>query len=303
MLFHEVYGLYYHTVARLLAEAIAGKLTKERLYQLAQEHAFGESALTIVPALEKQEWPLITADYTTPLRHVPTMPLTMLQKQWLKALTLDPRFRLFDIQLEELEDVQPLFTPADYVVFDRYNDGDPYEDETYIQHFRMLLQALHTEHPLRIEYQSPKGGRRTIVCSPLRLEYSEKDDKFRLYARDSRCKWIINVGRIVSCQVVESWNVCIRQDPKPRRQWFTLEVTDERNALERVLLHFAHFEKQAEKQPNGRYRVTVWYERDDETELVIRVLSFGPMVRVTEPQGFVRLIKDRLCRQQRYELR
>ena len=81
-----------------------------------------------------------------------------------------------------------------------------------------------------------------------------------------------------------------------------LELTDERNALERVLMHFAHFEKQAERLDEKKYRVTVWYDPDDETELVIRVLSFGPMIRVIEPESFVNLIKDRLIRQKSCEL-
>ena len=39
------------------------------------------------------------------------------------------------------------------------------------------------------------------------------------------------------------------------------------------------------------------YEKEDETELVIRVLSFGPMIKVTAPQSFAELIKQRLIAQ------
>ena len=79
------------------------------------------------------------------------------------------------------------------------------------------------------------------------------------------------------------------------------ELVDERNALERVLLHFAHFEKQAERLEANKYKVTVKYEKDDETEMVIRILSFGPMVKVTAPQHFVDLIKERLISQKSCE--
>ena len=41
----------------------------------------------------------------------------------------------------------------------------------------------------------------------------------------------------------------------------------------------------------------VKYDKDDETELVIRILSFGPMVKVIEPYSFVDLIKKRLMMQ------
>lgn len=75
------------------------------------------------------------------------------------------------------------------------------------------------------------------------------------------------------------------------------ELIDERNALERVLMHFAHFEKQVEKAGENRYLVRVTYDKDDETEMLIRILSFGPMLKVTGPDSFVALIKERLLKQ------
>ena len=55
--------------------------------------------------------------------------------------------------------------------------------------------------------------------------------------------------------------------------------------------------KEAEKIGGERYRIKIFYDSSDETELVIRVLSFGPFVEVTEPQNFRNLIIDRLKRQ------
>lgn len=77
------------------------------------------------------------------------------------------------------------------------------------------------------------------------------------------------------------------------------ELVDDRNALERVLMHFAHFEKQVEKIEDQKYQVTLHYEKEDETEILIRVLSFGPMLRVVKPAAFMHLIKDRLSEQKK----
>ena len=63
------------------------------------------------------------------------------------------------------------------------------------------------------------------------------------------------------------------------------------------MLHFSHFEKEAEKLGEDQYRVSIRYDKNDETEIVIRVLSFGPMVRVIRPESFVNLIKERLEQQ------
>ena len=63
------------------------------------------------------------------------------------------------------------------------------------------------------------------------------------------------------------------------------------------MLHFSHFEKEAEHIEGRQYRIRIRYQKEDETELVIRVLSFGPFVRVTEPDSFAELIRERLRKQ------
>jgi len=74
-------------------------------------------------------------------------------------------------------------------------------------------------------------------------------------------------------------------------------ITDERNALERAMLHFAHFEKEAERMDDKTFKVTLQFYTSDETELLIRILSFGPLIRVTEPESMVESIKERLKKQ------
>ena len=131
---------------------------------------------------------------------------------------------------------------------------------------------------------------------PTRLEYSEKDDKFRVYTGAARAG-VINLAKITQCHLCRV-PVTPPAEPEPYIGQVTLEIRDERNALERVMLHFAHFEKRAEEIGDGLYRLTVIYDKSDEAELVIRVLSFGILVRVIEPESFVELIREKLKKQQ-----
>lgn len=297
MLFSEVYGTYYNVLAAVLGEAVNGALTQERLHALVQEKAFGESALTIPSNLQNGAWQLLTADLKTPLRHAPTMPLTTLQKRWLKTLLQDPRIRLFGVDDAGLEDVEPLF-PADAIVYyDRYLDGDPFDDPGYIERFRTLLSAIRARQYVRVRFTSRQGERRSWICRPLRLEYSAKDDKFRLIAAGRRRPTTLNVGRMRGVVILEPEDRLKLDGTEPRMDTLVLEVTDERNALERVMLHFSHFEKQAEQLDDRHYRLTLRYDREDETELLIRVLSFGPMVKAVEPERFVSLLRERLQKQ------
>ena len=108
MLFSEIYGSYFNVVAAVLTEAADGTLTANRLTAIVQEKAFAESTLSIPAALKSEGWPLLDSDLQSALQHKPTMPLTSLQKRWLKALLADPRIALFDPDTTGLEDVEPL---------------------------------------------------------------------------------------------------------------------------------------------------------------------------------------------------
>ena len=294
-MFREVYGTYYRVLERLLTQARGGELTRVEMERIIRAEGFAESILTIPEKLHHGHWPLLTADLKTPLKHRPGRPLTTLEKRWMKALLADPRIALFDPPTEGLEDVEPLY-PADALLYyDRYLDGDPYDDPLYIANFRTILTALREKRRLHLEFADRNGLPHHWDCVPQRLEYSGKDDKFRLITGNNRTALSINVARINACALLDG---AIWPQPRSmRRQTLVLELYDERNALERAMLHFSHLEKETERVGENRYRLTLRYEQEDETEMLIRVLSFGPALRVISPAKFRKRIKDRIERQ------
>lgn len=84
---------------------------------------------------------------------------------------------------------------------------------------------------------------------------------------------------------------------EPERCAVTVLLTDERNALERAMLNFSHLEKITERLDEKHYRLQLMYNKSDETEMVIRILSFGPLLRVQEAAGFIELLRHRLRKQ------
>lgn len=158
MLFSEIYGSYFNVVAAVLSEASDGKLTDRRMTELVREKAFAESALAIPAALKSGTWPLLDQEYHSILHHKPTMPLTMLQKRWLKALLSDPRIALFDPDTTGLEDVDPLYAQDTFILFDQYADGDPYGDPAYIACFQTALKAIRKKRKLRIRFRGHTGA-------------------------------------------------------------------------------------------------------------------------------------------------
>ncbi len=303
MLFNEIYGAYYNTVAEILRLATVGGLDDKGLKRIVEDRAFGESIMTIPPALKSGRWQIMNPDLTTAIKNPPQMPLTLMQKRWLKAISLDRRVGLFGFDFSFLGDVEPLFDPQSIHYYDRYADGDDFEDTGYVERFRLILSAVKQRHPLKIEYESGKGNRMQENVIPEYLEYSEKDDKFRLIT--SGCKYvrIINVARIISCKLYfgDKLNSSVVYNEVTKN--VTFELTDKRNTLERAMIHFSNFEKTIVKSGEGLYTVNIFYDESDETELLIRILSFGPTVKVVAPESFTELVKERLIKQKNCGLR
>ena len=297
MIFSELYSAYYNAIASIIAGVIEGEHSEKELQKVVSERAFGESVLTIMPSFKSEKWQLVHPDMTTALEHKPTMPLTTLQKQWLKAITLDPRIKLFGVEIPGLEDVDPLFTQEDYHVYDKYSDGDPFEDEEYIRQFRVILEAMRKGTQIKFEMTNRFGKPMFIRCHPVRLEYSEKDDKFRLVTAGWRSVSTVNLAKMRSCVHYTGEKPLDNEEREKLYDIITLKVTDERNALERVMLHFAHFEKQAEKLDKNTYLLKIKYSHDDEPEMVIRILSFGPLVEVIGSENFKKLVIEKLKKQ------
>ena len=299
MIFSELYSSYYNAVAEIIALAQKGELTEKVMYEVINRKAFSESVMMIPQSLKNGDWKLLTKDMKTPLKNPPTMPLTLLQKRWLKSLMNDPRIKLFDLDFSGLKDVKPLFDENTFIYFDRYCDGDPYTSSEYIEMFRTVLEALKEKRKIMVNFITNKGTRLNWECVPLRLMYSSKDDKFRLIVASNTRNHTINLARIRKVTLLDVFpyeNVKLREDKKKE---LCFELYDKRNALERIMRHFSHLEKETQKLGDELYKVTLKYYQEDETEILIRILSFGPMIKVTSPQSFIDQIKHRLNKQPR----
>ena len=94
MVFSEIYGTYFQVVAEILELASRESVSEKKVREIVEEKAFAESILTIPAALKDGRWPFLDGTGKSLLKHAPSMPMTMLEKRWLKSLTLDPRIAL-----------------------------------------------------------------------------------------------------------------------------------------------------------------------------------------------------------------
>jgi len=314
-LFSESYSLYFRAVEKLLRYANERPLSAQEVQKILSEDTFSESAITMFPKLQSGAWPLLRRKedgYTSDCILPENFPLTILQRAWIKSLLKDPRIHLFldDDEIESLQsafsDIDPLYLPQDFYIFDKSSGSDDYKSPEYRHCFRLLLQAIHENAALSIQYEGGKENRLSGLFLPYKLEYSAKDDKFRAYcyrkAGKKMASYILNVSRIVSIEPVDrsAQKKYCNQTGTSKAQFrqVILEITKERNAIERCMVHFAHFEKRTEyDEAADKYTCIIRYNASDETEIVIRVLSFGPTIKVIGPDKFVDEIRRRVKRQ------
>lgn len=315
-LFSEIYNCYYQVLRHLLCTQTA--LTTQQIRSQICGEGFEESMLSIIPKLENGTWNLFQREgdlFLSKLTSSFTTPVSSLQKSYLKALLSDPRIRLF-INQEQLEAlhkmlsaVSPLWTQEQFYYYDRFADGDPYENENYRHNFRTLLAAQKNHQYVDIDYNSPNGNRVHHHYVPARLEYSVKNDKFRLLAlkntknQNMRLE-ILNISRIQSIHLTEKKLSCAIDlnaliQNSYYREPLKLHIINKRNALERAMLHFANYEKNTTKIDANTYECLIYYNQIMETELLIEVMSFGPMLTVIGNDKFLRSLKARLQRQKK----
>lgn len=312
-LFSELYGAYYEAVAAVLTKA---PLTEQEMAAVIAQHAFSESALCLLPKLKK-EWGLLQkrdGAYASCLRHAPTPTLTLLARRWLKALLADPRIRLFltDAAMAQMEtalaDVEPLFLREQFRCFDQFLDGDDFSDPLYIRSFRLLREAIPRREIVKITFTSGHGARVSGEYLPFRLEYSAKNDKFRVYTARIKQAHTTGVGLVNLSRITEiaatgrrypeaadmARVFAYRRCKAPAE----LEIYPERNAVERFMMEFAGYEKRTERnEETGGCVAQLWYDAQDETELLIRLLSFGPVLEIKGPPRLRQMAKERIDRQ------
>lgn len=332
-LFSEVFGAYYQMTSYLLQ--ICGNpgkngLTREGIQKLADRMGFAETSIYLLPKLLGEDgWPFLEKLSGTPphwksrLHCLSKRPLTLLERKWLSAVVSDPKAPLFlSYELlgrlsQALEGIAPLYQNKDFRCFDQYQDGDPYQSSVYQKNFRMVLSALQEGNAVEISFQAgthdglenPRIHRGVYL--PLQLEFSEKDNKFRVYCQRLHHKKFagyatINLGRVTAVSSYygkfetpsERLLFLKWMEKQQCSQPVEVDVSPERNGVERFLVEFSSYKKETSfDQQTGHCQVKIWYQKADETEVLIRILGFGPVVRVLGPESFLQQVRARVALQ------
>lgn len=314
--FSDIYNCYYQVMKKILTEK--APLFEKDIRAIIEKEGFKESPFFIMPKIISGEWDFFTHKgniFISKLKSSFAQPLSHLQKCYISALLLDEKIQLFFSKEELIKlknmfaEYKPLWKPEDFYYYDRFTDKDDFTNTYYISIFQTILSAIKNRQCIKINYKGKNStGLHTLF--PCRLEYSLKNDRIRMVAVPVSCFNLLLNTRIETYNLCNIYNITLLgrytgEMPDINKiiiksyykEPVHLLIKDRRNALERTMLQFANYEKNTIQIDEETYECFIYYNKNVETELLIEVLSFGPLIKVLGNQEFLGQLKKRLKKQ------
>ena len=261
------------------------------------------------------------------------LPITKIEVRWLLSVLDDPLARVF-LSPEQINAVRERLACAPFKVeklqidtinyFDRYNvEGRISKGKKHIAqkgrvnekdlfHIRALYRAIVNEQKVHIVYRNWEGKKRHAICGPVRIEYSRRDDIFRVwYVHEQNAELkigIINIPRIVRVEELVDECFDLKEQGKILDKLYDETMTSIqiefyqgiKNLPDRILTEFSLWKKKCVYDPlSYKFTMTLYYSALDEKEILIRLLSYGPYIRViaSEDNYILSEIQDRIKKQ------
>ena len=176
-----------------------------------------------------------------------------------------------------------------------------------IRLLRLIYEAMQSGRKIHICYKNWKGENKKVVCSPSWLEYSRRDNVFRVWYYNRKLKRVmkINVPRILSAVQMQDTGYDLHEEQKITDKAIKASMKSiavefcqgSRNLPDRILTEFSLWEKQCTYDSDtGKYTMTINYPKFDEKEILVRLMGYGPYVRVVNDEdGYIlNEIKERI---------
>lgn len=261
------------------------------------------------------------------------LPITKIEVRWLLSVLDDPLARVF-LSPEQINAARERLACAPFKVeklqidtinyFDRYNvEGRISKGKKHIAqkgrvnekdlfHIRALYRAIVNEQKVHIVYRNWEGKKRHAICGPVRIEYSRRDDIFRVwYVHEQNAELkigIINIPRIVRVEELVDERFDLKEQRKILDKLYDETMTSIqiefyqgiKNLPDRILTEFSLWKKKCVYDPlSYKFTMTLYYSAVDEKEILIRLLSYGPYIRViaSEDNYILSEIQDRIKKQ------
>lgn len=321
-LFHKVYSKYYEAVTRIIN---SGKdYSKVQIDEYFRDEISGETDSKVQKALFSQKPPSLFCHENEKFhsyinRHVPVL-CTCLEREAAKSICSLPSASLFlsEELLEKLvratEDVESQWNMEDIIVNLRSGrDSRDQKDDA-------LQKAGHEgDVPGMAEGGMDRSGeyreklavlmaalrsRKAVACEeaarlyPVKLEYSYRYDEFYLWAFEPgrNCYVKRSLQELTKLhaaqQTFEGYNADITAFMRENQKEAELEIKTNELLAEECFRVFSYYAREASYEAGEAvYRLKIFYQTDEEGDLIGDILSLGSSVTVLAPSD----MREKLC--------
>lgn len=329
-LFNEVKNRYFQLVFRIINECADGK-AKGEILKLIDEGEFEQKVIgknqqsfadiilnrcnedenlnlltekegMFYPSVEKAGNPGCMASNEVKRNDQPPVPVrfTKLEKAWLKAVLEKDEIRML-LSSQTIEKLQKELRDFDSPIKDEYFEmtniiklPEITQQDLYEKNFRLILDALIQERPIRYSNTDKKGNvYSNKLALPVSIEYSMRDSRFRvsMYSLDDNRPIMANIFTLSDVRIVDEDVNIDREtakkllfEQKYSEEPVILEVTDKKAAMERCFMCFSGMERTSRDLGKNKYEIRLNYYLFEEENLIRSIISLGPYVRVASPQ-------------------
>ncbi len=299
-MYHEIYGKYYQIIFELLNSK---PKTEREINDYIREKGYEESFLYLDAERLVNDYHLFekrgNVYYPKTINKIPQV-FTNEQKSWIFTMLFDEKSKLFLSnnainQYKETLNDDVLYTNEEYQYLFQDKDVDIISPK-FAGLFKIIQKAIADNMNLHLTFISSHKNYTHKLVAPMKIEYSMQDQKIRLIAIEYRNKQPKRMIRIRLSNVI-GYRV-VNRDAEIDFEYFKnkelslepliIEVYPVLNGIERVFIELSNYKREAiyDKERNLSI-MKIYYEKADEMDLVLKMLSFGKVVKVVS-DGFIK---------------
>ena len=327
-LFHEYKNKYFHLVFRILNLAKDG-LYKDEIIKLIGKEEYDEKIIgkdfktfegmllneyessdnfNFLEESEGKFYSIVNKEGSMPLK----VRFSKLEKTWLngmikesvvQALLGKETIEKLEIALEDVtEGNNDVIEFTNKVRSHAPNDLVKLKDDFYV-----ILEGIIKGKPIIYTNVDKNGNEyNNQLALPIRIECSLKDEKFRasLYSLEEERAIMVSLHTLKDVKIAENIASNINREDvlkklKEKRYCenpITIELEDIRGAMERCFMSFSSFERNSRAISENKYEIDIYYYTFEEADVIRKIMSLGPYVKVKSPDRVRDIIIDKIKR-------
>lgn len=245
------------------------------------------------------------------------VPLSVMEIRWLKTIIHDKdnRIALF-MSTQEVAILENLLNQAaptlpslpmeKIVFFDRFHFPES-KTKRIAAVLSTILEGIYDQKTVNIKYHTMKNRVMIGEFKPIVLEFSKRNNRFQGFFQEcgSNRIYTMNVSGIETVDETDtSFDYTAAEQAlltfrEENTTSVTVEFYDVRNIADRILTEFSPWKKYCSYNCTTElYTLTIFYQKQDEVDLVIRMLGYGGNIRFTDKEHPIfKEIQSRMNRQ------